>query len=437
VSHSNSILLVGGGADASRLRRSLARRFLLVDAAHDFDEAAELCQHCQFHVLVVIDPRATWDDLRATLGRHTALPSAVLLIVDKAQAVTAIEAMRRGSADVLLRPFSTDELVTAIAELGDDAVTRARAIAAPKGNALLGDSAPIKAVRALIDKYAAMPATVLLEGEAGTGKKLIARLLHERSGRQGAFIAVHCGAVATERLAGELFGGARPPGAGRARRGVFVAARGGTLFVDEIDAMRLDVQARLLQVLDERVVRPPGTDRDLPVDCQLVAASRTDLAQAVAGGHFREDLYLRLNVMRIDVPPLRERPEDIPALVADFVDELTAATGLAPIELEPTEVEALQAHDWPGNVRELRNVVERALLLGHLPDEMRKHRKTGTGPPDYPVDWTLEQVKRHHMIRVLEDSGGNKSAAARRLDISRKTLERKLGAGGPERGSKP
>jgi len=436
LSHSNSILLVGGGADASRLRRSLARRFLLVDTAHDFDAAAELCRHCQFHVLVVIDPSAPWDDLRATLRRHATLPTAVLLIVDEAQAATAIEAMRRGAADALLRPFSTDELVATIAELGNDAVIRSRDVAVPKGNALLGDSAPINAVRALVDKVAATPATVLLEGEAGSGKKLIAHLLHERSGRQGPFVAVHCGAVAPERLGGEMFGEARVPGAGRGRRGVFGAARGGTLFVEEIDAMSLDVQARLLQVLDERVVRLPDSDRDMPVDCRIIAASRADLAQAVAGGRFREDLYHRLNVMRIDVPPLRERPGDIPALVADFVDELSAATGLAPIGLGPPEFEALQAHDWPGNVRELRNVVERALLLGHLPDELHKRSKTGTGPADYPVDWTLEQVKRHHMIRVLEDSGGNKSAAARRLDISRKTLERKLGAGTPERGSK-
>jgi DNA-binding NtrC family response regulator len=192
------------------------------------------------------------------------------------------------------------------------------------------------------------------------------------------------------------------------------------------------MEVKLLRTLEESAIRPVGSDREIPVDCRIVASTQADLAGLVAEHRFREDLYYRLNVIRIAVPPLRERREDIPLLAAHFVEKLSAEIGVQPVGLGAMQFDQLQAHHWPGNVRELRNVVERSLLLGRLPADSLPEQAVADEPPDYPLDWTLEQVKHHHMSRVLEDTGGNKSAAARRLDISRKTLERKLGAAGPE-----
>ena len=432
---STSILILGASSEVSRLRRSLARRFLLVESARDLDEARELALRCQFHVLVLVDPQVPWDRLRRTLDGCDWLPAQTLLIADRDLADTAIDALRGGASDVLLRPFSNEDLVAAVTGLGEEAGARPKSRVRKGRHRLVGETESIRDVRALIERIAPTPATVLIEGETGTGKELVARLLHEQSGRKGPFVPINCSAISPDLLESELFGHTRGAftSANRMREGLFVAAGGGTLFLDEINEMRLDMEVKLLRTLEENTIRPVGSDRETPVDCRIVASTQADLAELVAENHFREDLYYRLNVIRITVPPLRERREDIPLLAAHFVDNLSAEMGLAAFDLEPGQFEELRAHDWPGNVRELRNVVERTLLLGRLPAEsLPKSPQRRAQPPDYPLDWTLEQVKQHHMARVLEASDGNKSAAARRLDISRKTLERKLGAAGPE-----
>ena len=431
---STSILLLGGaGSEAARLRRTLARHFLLVEHASDLDAARKLTQRCKFHSLVLVDPQEPWDTLSSSIGKNAALPSQVVMVADRDRADTAVDALRGGVSDVLLRPFSTEQLVAAMSKLDDE--PRPRGPTTQAQRKLVGDTPAIQDVRALIKRIAPTPATVLIQGETGTGKELVARLLHEHSGRKGPFIPVNCSAIAPDLLESELFGHTRGAftSANHVREGLFVAARGGTLFLDEINEMRLDMEVKLLRTLEESTIRPVGSDREIPVDCRIVASTQADLAELVAEQRFRDDLYYRLNVIRIGVPPLRERTEDIPLLTAHFMDNLAAEMGRPPIELEPAHLEELKAHDWPGNVRELRNVVERTLLLGHLPEESRAGPpRRESGSPDYPLDWTLEQVKQHHMARVLQASDGNKSAAARRLDISRKTLERKLGANGRE-----
>ena len=436
VPQSTSILLLGGaGSEAARLRRTLARHFLLVEHAQDLDAAHELTQRARFHCLVLVDPQESWDTLRGAIGESKGLPSQVLMVADRNRAETAVDALRSGISDVLLRPFSTEQLVAAMTKLGDDSVSRPRRRIAETRRKLVGDAPSIQAVRALIKRIAPTPANVLIEGETGTGKELVARLLHEHSGRKGPFIPVNCSAIAPDLLESELFGHTRGAftSANRMREGLFVAAGGGTLFLDEINEMRLDMEVKLLRTLEENTIRPVGSDREMSVDCRIVASTQADLAELVEQHRFREDLYYRLNVIRVAVPPLRERRDDIPSLVAHFVDNLSAEMGLAAVDLEAAQLETLLAHDWPGNVRELRNVVERTLLLGRLPAEsLSRSAQRQSGPTDYPLDWTLEQVKHHHMARVLESSDGNKSAAARRLDISRKTLERKLGANGRE-----
>jgi DNA-binding NtrC family response regulator len=432
VSQSTAILLLGGaGSEAARLRRTLARHFLLVEHARDLDAAHELTQRCRFQCMVLVDPEEPWDTLRGAVGESAGLPSQILMVADRNRADTAIDALRSGVCDVLLRPFSTEQLVAAMAKLGNGQAPGRSGETTPVRRKLVGETPSIRAVRALIKRIAPTPATVLIEGETGTGKELVARLVHEQSGRKGPFIPVNCSAIAPDLLESELFGHTRGAftSANRMREGLFVAAGGGTLFLDEINEMRLDMEVKLLRTLEENTIRPVGSDREVPIDCRIVASTQADLGELVAQQKFREDLYYRLNVIRVAVPPLRDRRDDLPLLAAHFVDDLSAELGLAPVDLELLQLDALRGHDWPGNVRELRNVVEQTLLLGRLPSEsLLKPVRRQPGPPEYPLDWTLEQVKYHHMTRVLESSGGNKSAAARRLDISRKTLERKLGA---------
>ena len=435
---STSILLLGGGtAEASRLRRALARRFLLVEHARDLDAARDLAQRCQFHCLVLVDPRDDWEVQRRTIEESDGLPSQVLLVADRDRAESAVEALRGGVSDVLLRPFPTEELAAAINRITTDRTSRPRGQPATARRKLVGDTPSIRAVRELIERIAPTPANVLIEGETGTGKELVARLLHEHSGRTGPFIPVNCSAIAPDLLESELFGHTRGAftSANRMREGLFVAAGGGTLFLDEINEMRLDMEVKLLRTLEENTIRPVGSDHEVPIDCRIVASTQANLAELVEQKRFREDLFYRLNVIRIAIPPLRERREDISQLAAHFVDNLSAEMGLAPVDLESAHLESLLLHDWPGNVRELRNVVERTLLLGRLPAEsLARPARRQPGSADYPLDWTMEQVKNHHMARVLEASDGNKSAAARRLGISRKTLERKLRANGHEEG---
>jgi DNA-binding NtrC family response regulator len=275
---------------------------------------------------------------------------------------------------------------------------------------------------------------VLIEGETGTGKELVARLLHQQSGRPGPFVPVNCGAIAPELMESELFGHAKGAftGAHQSREGLFLAADSGTLFLDEIAAMRPDLQVKLLRTLEEGAIRPVGTDREVPVEARIVASVQPGLAERVADGRFREDLYYRLNVAHIVLPPLRERPDDIAGLAAHFMALAASQFGMPAVMLADAELEWLRSRHWSGNVRELRNIIERAVLLGEIPGmkPAAAVAEPAAGVQDegsYPLDWTLEQVKEAHMRRVVQAHAGNKSAAARQLGVSRKTLERKLG----------
>jgi len=278
---------------------------------------------------------------------------------------------------------------------------------------------------------------VLVEGETGTGKELVARAIHKQSGRKGAFVAVNCGSISSELLESELFGHTRGAftGAHAAREGLFNYANNGTIFLDEIGELPLPLQANLLRVLEEKRVRPVGSDREVEVSCRVIAATNVPLADQVQQGAFREDLYYRLNVLRIVVPPLRDRLEDIPALAHYFGETLASEIGVAPVPFGHNDFVHMQGYDWPGNVRELKNVIERSLLLGRLPSDcchgaadapaVRTRSQDAGG---FPLGWTLSEVEKQHMLRVLDSVEGNKSEAARRLGISRKTLDRKLQA---------
>ena len=431
--HTTSILLLGSGPEPARLQRTLSKHFLTVEFARTLEETLGLTERCRFHSLVLVDPDGPWQKLRRALAACEGLPPDVFLIIDRSRADTAVDALRDGVADVLMRPFSGDELVTALSTAHNRRKAPSAGPVPAARHELVGNSRAIRAARALIERLAPTPATVLVEGEAGTGRDFVARQLHNLGGRHGPFLRVDCGAVAPDALEAELFGHASGAASMEApgREGALLGAGGGTLYLDNVHELPMRIQARLRHVLEERAISAPGSGREVSIDCRVVASACVDLAEYVAKQRFRADLFRRLGVVSITLPPLRERRADIPLLAAHFADRLSAEMGLPPIEFEPSQVEQLRRHDWPGNVRELHDLVQQALLLDRPPAEaLIKPSERGSGAPDYPLDWTLEQVKHHHMARVLAASDGNKSAAARRLGVSRKTLDRKLGTRG-------
>jgi DNA-binding NtrC family response regulator len=436
---SASVLIVGGEPEfRSRLRASLGKHVALVDSADGAAKAGQLMARCRFEYLVVDSelrdaPALEWV---ATLKANGTRPR-VVLALQQPDATTVIEAMRCGVVDVLQRPFDLGDLLAALLR-GAGAARPSAEAARPLQSAaagaryrdLVGDSAQMRQVRDLIQRIAPLPGTVLIEGETGTGKELVARRLHALSARRGAFVAVNCGAIAPELLESELFGHTRGAftNAHQSREGLFVAARGGTLYLDEISEMPVSLEVKLLRVLEENTIRPVGADQEIPVDVRILASTQHDLPALVRERKFREDLYFRLNVAQVNLSPLRDRLEDVPVLARHFMELLSADLGVEPMPLDGRVMDRLRAHDWPGNVRELKNFVERSLMLGEFALDQLEAPRQETRPmvAEYPLDWTLEEVKDHHMARVLRAMGGNKSAAARCLGISRKTLERRL-----------
>ena len=272
---------------------------------------------------------------------------------------------------------------------------------------------------------------MLVEGESGTGKELVARALHQLSGRMGAFVPLNCASIAPELLESELFGHVQGAftGARKGRDGLFRVAHQGTLFLDEIGEMPLAMQASLLRALEQKAIRPVGAERELSVDVRIVAATNRNLKAEVEAGRFREDLFYRLNVVALPVAPLRERIDDIPALVHHFTRQLTAEMGMGALHWTHEDVVAMQAYPWPGNVRELRNLIERCLLLGKPPAEYWQSAKpveSARSEEGYPLEWALAEVEKAHILQVVASHDGNKSAASRVLGVARKTLERKF-----------
>lgn len=422
----------------SFLARALAPRCGLVEQAASAEQAAELVSRYHFD-LIVLDialPGKSGVDWLAEL-RAGGFPGDVILITAFADMDTAIRALRAGASDFLLKPFRIDQMLAAVkrcfdrARLARENYVLRRALAESGGvEGLIGDSDRAAELRAMIRRLAAAPSTVLILGESGVGKEVAARALHEHSTRAARpFVPVNCAAISAELIESELFGHVRGAftGATETRNGLFYYAQGGTLFLDEISELSAAIQTKLLRVLEDRRIRPVGSNREIPVDVRIVAASNRDLAAEVAAGRFRPDLFYRLDVLTLRIPPLRERPEDIPALVRHFMLQLAAHLAVPPLPLYPEVMQALRGYDWPGNARELRNFVERSLILGHYPLDAleREADELDDGGGAGADSERLAEVERRHVLAVLAAANGNKSEAARRLGISRKTLERK------------
>ena len=359
---------------------------------------------------------------------------------------TAIGAIRAGAYDFLTKPIDNQALVVAVRRavqhrrLEQEVVRLRRAVEeSGRFGPLIGTSTAMHAVYDVLERIADSTSSVLVTGESGTGKEGVARALHDRGPRKnGPFVAINCSAVPEALLESELFGHVRGAftDARGPRTGLLLQANGGTLLLDEVGDMPLALQPKLLRALQERTVRPVGGDREVPFDARIVATTNRDLRAAIEQGRFREDLYFRLNVFHVELPPLRARGGDVLLLAQHFLDLHAARARKSVTGISPAAAEKLMAYSWPGNVRELQNSIERAvaltrheqLLVDDLPETVRQYRRShvlvASDDPSELV--SLDDVERRYILRVVEACGGNKTQAAQILGITRKTLYRKL-----------
>ena len=369
-------------------------------------------------------------------------PPAVLLITAYPSIDTAVRGMKLGARDYIGKPFSPDELRLVVRRaLDEDELRRAHGELTKRlaYGSMIGDSAAMQQLRATIDKVAQSDATVLITGESGTGKELVARALHFAGRRASrAFMPVNCGALVGSLLDSELFGHVRGAftGADTAKRGLFLAADTGTLFLDEIGELPLELQPKLLRALQDGEVKPVGGTAAIRVDARVIAATNRALEEGIKSGTFREDLYYRLAVITIEVPPLRNRTADIPLLARHFAEQAALRAERSRPAMTDAAIAHLVAQPWPGNVRELENTIERAVILssGDVLDVADVSSHAGrvaiatSGLSTFAGDHvpTLDELERTHILRVLELCEGQKTKAASMLGINRTTLWKKL-----------
>ena len=361
---------------------------------------------------------------------------------------TAVEAMKQGAFDYINKPFSTDELLLTINRALEEQdlrreVARLRQKARGVGGdiQIVGKSPAIQRVIDLIARVAPSRATVLVTGETGTGKELVARAIHTASNRAGKpFMPINCAAIPDNLLESELFGHMKGAftGAIQNKKGLFEEASGGTVFLDEISTMSMSLQPKLLRVLQEYVIMRVGGRQPIPVNIRLIAATNVDLKKRVAAGEYREDLFYRLNVFPIEVPPLRDRKEDIPLLSNFFLQKYSELYTIDAPKLPARTLDRMMSYEWPGNVRELENFIERAVVLHasggsgtvgfELPSDSTEDEEGGASILDEAQRkrWTFEDLEREYIFRVLESVRWKKTEAAEILGIDRRTLYRKL-----------
>lgn len=361
-----------------------------------------------------------------------------IMITAYADLETAIKAMRAGASDFIIKPFRTNQLMNAVrrclqmAQLKRENMLLRRELEITdtgrrRRSRLIGSSRAISAVRETIDRVKSVPSPVLVTGASGTGKEVAARHLHDASPRSAApFVPINCSTISSDMIEIELFGNAKGafPGADHARDGLLASAQGGTVFLDEVAGLSASAQAALLRVLEDGIVRPVGTEREVQLDIRFVMATSRALDREVTEGRFREDLLFRINVVSLEMPMLSQRETDVVELAEMFMRECAASFSLAPLEISGPVRSALLRHDWPGNVRELRNFIERSLIFGRFPLETLSPL---AGASEIEP---LDQVERRQILRALEAVDGNRTEAARRLGVSRKTIDRKCSAWG-------
>jgi len=411
-----------------------------VDTASNAKEALKLAAEHAYDIALLDIKMPGIDGLELQERLAKEVPDLTVIVMTAYASIeSAVRALKAGAYDYITKPFDPDELSHLVRRAAEHRSLRSEnqrlkeqlaSVAGP--SPLVGVSAAMRHVSDLIDAVASSDATVLVRGESGTGKELVARAVHARSNRRfGPLVVVNCGALPEGVLESELFGHEKGAftGAQFRHKGKFELADGGTLFLDEVGTVTPRVQVELLRVLEEKKVTRLGGTTSVKTDFRVVAATNQDLEAAVKEGKFRDDLYWRLNVFVIDLPPLRDRPEDIPALAEHFLERFTMAMNRPAMRFSKEALEVLGAYGWPGNVRELQNAVERAVVLGSPPEiqvgdlPMRvgsRPESNGAGP------LSLEEVERAHVRRVLDQCGWNVSQAAKTLGIDRGTLYAKI-----------
>jgi DNA-binding NtrC family response regulator len=424
----------------------LAEEGYLVEAVHDGRSALEKfrANGCDLMITDLMMPRMRGTELVKEVKGID--PDAVILLITAFGSIeSAVEAMKAGAFHYVTKPFRTDEMILHVSRglqqrrLCEE-VQRLRSEILERNSfeSIIGKSEKMREVFSIVRQTSDLAANVLILGESGTGKEMVARAIHHHSWRaQGPFIPLNCAAVPETLLESELFGYLRGTftDARKDRRGLFQEASGGILFLDEISEIPINLQAKLLRVIEDKEVRPLGANQSEKVDTRIVSACNLDLEHLVEQGRFRQDLYYRLNVIRIELPPLRERSEDIPLLAEHFLHKFAPQTKREIDSIDHEALAALMNYRWPGNVRELEHTIERAVLLG---------KETSIGLKDLPLQsqvsdgssvplaaavangYTLRDLEREYILRVIESTYGNKAEAARILGVDRTTLYRKL-----------
>jgi len=445
---SNAILIVDDDvAMCEMLVKGLARGGFDCRFRTAADEALALMETEPFDVVVTDLNMRAMNGLELCARIVANRPDVPVVVITAFGSLeTAVGAIRAGAYDFITKPVDVEALALTLARAVEhralrEEVRRLRQELAEtrRFDEMIGESAPMKKVHSLLAQIVDSDASVLVTGESGTGKELVARALHRLGTRKtGPFVAINCAAMPEPLLESELFGHARGAftDARSDRAGLFVQASGGVLFLDEIGDMPLGMQAKLLRALQERKVRPVGGDREIPFDVRIVTATNRDLDTAVAEQRFREDLYFRVNVIQIVVPPLRARGNDVLVLAQSFVEQFAARSGKKVTGLGTAAAERLLSYAWPGNVRELQNAIERAVAVTRfteitvedLPERIRDYRAShvlvvAEDPSELAP---MEEVERRYIARVMESVGGNKTLAARVLGLDRKTLYNKL-----------
>jgi len=448
------ILLVEDETNMARtLRKNLERGGYSVEHAPNGEAALARIAEAPFDVVITDLKMPVMDGMALLRALHDRGETAATVVLTGYGTIeSAVEAMKLGASDYLIKDARPQEIlhtlerVLRMASLQRENATLRREISEARGfGELIGESAPMRAIYRVIDAVSQNKSTVLLSGRSGTGKELVARTIHQKGPwAEAPFVAINCAGLSETLLDSQLFGHRRGAftGAINDHEGVFRAATGGTLLLDEIAEIPLGLQAKFLRAIQEREVTPLGSTRPIPVDVRLIAATNRDLEREVREDRFREDLYYRLNVVTIEMPPLAARVDDVPLLVEHFVGRYAALYQVSPKRVAPEVFRRLEAYDWPGNVRELQNVIERAFALSasdtitleDLPMGLRTAGRAlaETSSEGTPVTlslaepMSLEDAERQLIAAALERTGGNKNEAARQLGIDRQRLYRKI-----------
>jgi two-component system response regulator HydG len=433
-----SILIVD---DEEVVRDSLVHWFTEegyeVEAAADASDALAKLAGREFDLLIA-DIRMPGMDGIELLEKMRAeqLDTSVIVMTGYASVETAVRALKHGAFDYITKPFDPDDLSVVVRNAleqhrlkRENRVLREQIAGDDHAiGELVGQSEAMRKVREQIETVAGVDSTVMIEGESGTGKELVARAVHRLSPRRyNPMVVVHCGALTETLIESELFGHEKGAftGAQYRKKGKFEAGMGGTVFLDEIADISLKTQTDLLRVLQEREIVRVGGTQPIHVDFRVIAATNRTLAELVKEGRFRSDLFYRLNVFTIQLPPLRDRHGDVPLLAAFFLDKYSSQMNRKFTGFDRSAMDLLIAHNWPGNVRELENIVERSVVVGHEP-LIRAHDLAVARPAEGADDLSLDALERRHIVRVLEDFAWNQTQAAKALGIDRVTLYHKI-----------